>query len=349
MSISHSSHFASGTPLTDQALRREVMVLAKRFETFSAPETPESEVALTPRNIEAHLRLETHRIEKGMSIAAPRRPYGQLAQERIEHLLDLAAGQRAKHAGLISAEEQALEAVLALEAWNDQPGGRGSELRDPEIVRPYRDLIPRTFSQEGRGHNGNSAVVDVHGPTTTPTEIEDTRPLMDEFFLRRSSVRSFDPHHPVSPESLEKAVRIALNSPSVCNRATGRVHFYQGSEKIAPLLALQQGNRGLSGIRQLAIVTVELGLFAGIKEFAQPWIDGGLFLMNLVWGFHIQDIGSCLLNWCMPEDTSRELRAVADIPESELVISMMAFGYPQRGTYLTRSAKPPMPHVMTMH
>ena len=148
---------------------------------------------------------------------------------------------------------------------------------------------------------------------------------------------------------MAEAVRIAIGSPSVCNRATGRVHFYRGTERIGRLLELQQGNRGLTGVRQLAVATVELSMFAGSKEFAQPWIDGGLFLMNLVWGFQAQGIGTCLLNWSMPEAAGRRLRAVAGIPESELVVCLLAFGYPLPGTFVTRSDKPPLSAVMTVH
>lgn len=334
----HKSQDAPATVSADEALRHEALAAAERFARFRAPQVPESEETLSPGNIEAHLRIETHRIEKGMSIAAPRRPYGQLAQERLGHLLGLAARLPAKHAGLISAEEQAREALQALEQWNDRPVQQGTENRDSMIVRPHLAL-----GQPSPGCHPSRA------EHIADTRAEVPSPPLDEFFLRRSSVRSFDPDRPVNPEAMERAVRIALNAPSVCNRATGRVHLYRGTEKIAPLLALQQGNRGLTGIRQLAIATVELSMFAGTNEFAQPWIDGGLFLMNLVWGFQVQGIGSCLLNWSMPEEASRELRAVADLPESELVISMVAFGYPQEGTFLTRSAKPPVSQVMTLH
>lgn len=335
---------ASDSDSAHEALRRQALAAAERFDRFRAPETPESEMDFSPGNVEAHLRLETHRIEKGMSIGAPRRPYGQLAQERIEYLLRRAAYLSDKHEGLISAEEQARDVLRALEKWNDQPEMQSPEHRDPAIVRPYQVAGKQTPHSHAR--RAERTALDPPNPSI---DLEDAVSSMGEFFLRRSSVRSFDPDRHVTTDSMEQAVRIALNTPSVCNRATGRVHFYRGAEKIAPLLALQQGNRGLTGIQRLAIVTVELSMFAGIKEFAQPWIDGGLFLMNLVWGFQVQGIGSCLLNWCMPEDVSQQLRTVADIPESELVISMMAFGYPQEGTYLTRSAKPPLPQVMILH
>lgn len=336
-----TAHRGQDDPVTVSAhetLRREALAAAERFERFRAPQVPESGETLSPGNIEAHLRIETHRIEKGMSIAAPRRPYGQLAQERIGNLLELAASLPAKHASLISAEEQAREALQALEQWNDRPVQQGPEHRDLVIARPYLPVGQQTPC--------HTSLADESSPLA---DVGDAQTPLDEFFLQRSSVRSFDPDRPVSPEAMERAVHIALNAPSVCNRATGRVHIYRGTEKIAPLLALQQGNRGLTGIRQLAIATVELSMFAGTNEFAQPWTDGGLFLMNLVWGFQVQGIGSCLLNWSMPEEATRELRVVADIPESELVISMVAFGYPQEGTFLTRSAKPPMPQVMTLH
>ncbi|GAB3049849.1 nitroreductase family protein [Sediminivirga luteola] len=303
----------------DDLVMHESAMVAERFERFRAPETPRPGVALPPGNIEAHLRLETHRIEKGLSIAEPRRPFGRLAQERLTFLLALAAELSGKGDGLVSAEDQAREALRALQRWNSADRGT----RDPDLTQPA-----------------------LLAPDDGPSRKRDA---LTEFFAQRSSVRSFDPEKPVSPEAIERAVEVALHSPSVCNRAAGRVHFYEGRAAIGPLLDLQQGNRGLTGIRHLAVATVELSMFAGAKELTQPWIDGGLFLMNLVWGFQSQGIGSCLLNWSMPDAASRELRKVAAIPESELIVCMLAFGYAQEGTYVTRSAKPPLAHVMTLH
>lgn len=303
----------------DDVVMHESAMVAERFERFRAPETPHRGAALSAGNIEAHLRLETHRIEKGLSIAEPRRPFGRLAQERLTSLLALAAELSGKDDGLVTAEEQAREALRALQRWNSADTG----VRDPDLTQPAL-LTPDEASSRKRD-------------------------VLTEFFAQRSSVRSFDPEKPVSPEAIAHAVTVALHSPSVCNRASGRAHFYQERAAIDPLLDLQQGNRGLTGIRNLAVVTVELSMFAGVKELTQPWIDGGLFLMNLVWGFQSQGIGSCLLNWSMPDAASRELRKVAAIAESELIVCMLAFGYAQEGTYVTRSAKPPLAHVMTLH
>lgn len=304
---------------------QEAQAAAERFERFRAPETPESGEPLSPGHIEAHLRLETHRIEKGLSVAEPRRPFGQLAQQRIERLLALAAELTDKHAGLVSAERQAQQALEAWRGWNS-PAAQDLARRGCAVVRPLE-----------------SAQTSDHIAT------DDRAALLTEFFTARSSVRSFDPRRPVGAPAIEHAVRIALNTPSVCNRATGRVHVYRGAAQTAPLLELQQGNRGLTGVHHLAVVTVELSMFAGVKEFAQPWIDGGLFLMNLTWGFQVQGVGACLLNWSMPEAASRQLRAVADIPESELVVCLLAFGYPAPGAHVTRSDKPPLSAVMTVH
>lgn len=272
----------------------------------------------TPALVEAQLRKALHSIEKGLSLEQRRRPFGATAERRISELITIARHRYTAPPGssLADAIAQATRALESLRLWN----GSGM-LDDRSIHEP-------------------SAV----GPTSA-----EARDAIDRLFIQRHSIRSFIPDAPVSDDDMHAAVRTALASPSVCNRATGRVHFYHGPDAIADLFEVQTGNRGLTGVRHVAIVTNSLEMFTGPDEYAQPWIDGGIFAMNLVWGFEQQGIGTCFLNWSMSHGASVELRRIAGIPEEELIITMIAFGHPVPEFRVTTSAKPPVDTIVTHH
>lgn len=286
----------------------EAAEVSARYDRFRAPPEIRDGERLDREHVTAHLRMETHRIEKGLSIRNARRPFGLTAADRIRTLLEVLDRRGwARTGSSAAAKEQAIEALLALHRWNDCGERSG-----------------------------------VVGSGTTPGS-------QANVLLGRSTVRSFDSGRAVPEEVIRRAALIAANSPSVCNRASGRIHVYRDAAQIGALLALQRGNRGLTGVTNLAVVSVELGLFVGADEHTQPGIDGGIFLMNLVWGFETQGIGSCLLNWSMPETESDLLRQVGMIPASERIIALLAFGFPAPGYLSTRSAKPPRDTILTMH
>jgi nitroreductase len=64
-----------------------------------------------------------------------------------------------------------------------------------------------------------------------------------------------------------------------------------------------------------------------LGERYQGWIDGGLFAMTLALALHARGLGACFLNWSVPSARDKQLRRLIGIPDSELVITMMACGH----------------------
>ncbi|WP_025105335.1 nitroreductase family protein [Microbacterium paraoxydans] len=296
----------------------DALAHAATYDRFSGRLAFDPSTLQSPRLIDAQMRKALHRIEKGLSLASPRRPFGLEIEQDLETLVRAA---RERHCigtdrALSDSVAQAERALASLRAWNES----GTQDERSAANAPPRDALPET---------GLRAV--------------------ERFFAERHSTRHFDVDRPVSEEDTDAAVSTALSSPSVCNRATGRVHLYRGQSRVDELFAVQQGNRGLEGVENIAIVTTSLPMFTGMEEFAQPWIDGGIFAMNLVWGFEQRGVGTCFLNWSMPHEASAELRRIADIPDEELIITMIAFGHPAEGLRVTASKKPPLDAVLTRH
>lgn len=159
-----------------------------------------------------------------------------------------------------------------------------------------------------------------------------------EFFTSRRSVRNFS-SQPVDDTVLREAIELASAAPSVCNRAPWRVRLYRGDE-VPRVLSVQNGNRGFTeNIPVVALISVELGAFIGVIERYQPWIEGGIFASTLQWALHAKGLQSCMLNLSLLNAQASRLRALADIPESEVPITMMAIGHAAEGHRVARSRR----------
>lgn len=251
-----------------------------------------------------------HSIEKGLTLPAPRRPFALAVERRLRSLLG-EHPRRSTDAGYVTYSRDALD---ALERWN---GGGGA----CDLVAPQGAHRP-SYDAE----------------------------LFGEFFASRRSVRNFDGQRPVEMATVWKAVKLALNTPSVCNRQAGRVHIFSDPVAIREILALQNGNRGFSdAIQMLAIVTVECGLFEGPGERNQRWIDGGLFAMTLVWALHAVGLSTCMLNWSQTHAATRELRRVACLPTDQNVVALAAIGHATEGYRVARSERRRPEEVCVVH
>ncbi|WP_178360979.1 nitroreductase family protein [Mycolicibacterium hippocampi] len=161
---------------------------------------------------------------------------------------------------------------------------------------------------------------------------------VDGFFRSRRSVRDFDSAQ-VPDETLTRAVALALQSPSVCNRQAWRVRFFRGDD-VSRILAHQNGNSGFRYvIPVVGLITVDTRMFSAAGERNQPWIEGGIFSMSLVWALHALRVDSCMLNMSVRNKQASAVRKEFGIPDNELIIMMIAIGYARPGHRIARSPR----------
>lgn len=98
-----------------RALQREFASDGARYE-LAAPLAEGASSTLTPLQREAQLTRDYHRIEKGLALGAPKRPFGAAVAERIDALLP-AAQSESPDAYYVAA---ATSARAALTAWNEE-------------------------------------------------------------------------------------------------------------------------------------------------------------------------------------------------------------------------------------
>ena len=269
--------------------------------------------------LECQITKDYHRIERGLSLRAPRQPFGAEVRRRLE--LGLSSGNGAVVAGPVYVEH-ARSALQALDTWN-------ADARVDEEVAQTRI----SEAVWGNSPDGSARFAGV-----------------EEMFLSRSSVRDFDTERPVDLKGVTEAVALAINTPSVCNRQAWRVNLFTGKDDVTRILKLQTGNSGFGHhVPSVAVVTVDSRLFSGAGERNQRWIDGGLFAMSFVWALHAKGFATCMLNWAMPNDASQRMREAADLQPYDDIVALVAIGYTPGRFKVARSPRRTASEVLRVH
>lgn len=162
----------------------------------------------------------------------------------------------------------------------------------------------------------------------------------DLFSNSRHSLRNYDPIEEVSIEQINKALKLCENTPTTCNRQPIKVYVLSKKDEIQRILELQGGNRGFGHLaNKVIIITASLCKYGGLTERNQAFIDGGIYLMNLLYSFHFFHIGVCTLNCCNTIATDFELRSILDVKENEVFIAMMSLGLPSNEFSVPKSLR----------
>jgi hypothetical protein len=252
--------------------------------------------------LEAQITKDYHSIEKGLSLAEPKRPFGTAVAQRLEWLLPLAEAVEPDAPYIVYGRK----ALRALREWNATGAIDAS-------VAPLTDAASDRMGSPVDASAG-------------------------DFFRSRHSVRNFSPE-PVDRKILDDAVSLAAQSPSVCNRQPWAIRLFDGVD-VQRMLVYQNGNRGFgSSIPTLALITVDLGMFTGLIERNQAWIEGGIFASTFVWALHSAGLSSCMLNLSLENRRADELRAEAGMSAAEVPIVMVAIGWAADEHRVARSAR----------
>lgn len=147
-----------------------------------------------------------------------------------------------------------------------------------------------------------------------------------EFSASRHSVRNFGGEE-VSQKKIKKAISLAGNAPSVCNRQSQHVYQIHDLKVIENILKVQAGIKGMAdGISDLLVVTTDAQYFRSINERNQPYIDGGIFAMNLLYSLHYNGIAACPLNADLTIKGEKFVKSVTKMNNSECIIIFIAIG-----------------------
>lgn len=196
-------------------------------------------------------------------------------------------------------------------------------------------------------NNSEGGVLAAGSVRESVVETAGDRNFLDVLYARRS-VREFTAQ-PVFQEEIARAVQIAMQAPSVCNRQAARVHQIDDPRLIKAALKIQGGISGYEPPPKLLLVTSDLRAFLFAAERNQPFVDGGLFMMTLLLGLTQIGLGSCSLNTAMGTERENQIRKILKIPEHEVFISFIAVGHYDPEVLVPKSRRIGVDDVIIRH
>ena len=76
-------------------------------------------------------------------------------------------------------------------------------------------------------------------------------------------------------------------------------------------------------------ITGDLRVYHGEYERNTVFVDGGIFVMNLLYALEENKLAACPIIWGAEPDNDRFIRQLMGIPESHVIVSLVAAGnYP---------------------
>lgn len=257
------------------------------------------------------LRILTHVIEKALSLPIVKKGFGT---EKIKSLV------------------QCLDQYLAIDDHD----------YDPQAY-DYAVSALRTYVENATTNECDVSFVDLgkytaHAKMYVQSGVEWFEPdiyakykQMDfrEFAEKRHSIRSFAEVH-VSNEMIKDAVILSQTAPSACNRQSARVIHVTDMELCRRILEMQGGAKGHS-ITEVLLIASDLNLYRYCSERNTPYIDGGIFTMNLIYALTYYGIGTCPLIWDDYGEKGERIRKLVKIPENLHIVAVLQIGLPSEG------------------
>lgn len=290
--------------------------------------------ANTLNKIEAKIILDYHSIEKGLLHKNLRLGFGKEKIIRLQKYLNNKKIQQHISASQIEVAYHIMCEYYELHA-NKAYGI--TDYFSAETYMTYKQLLDKRYSADFKGY------IDCQNTTYFNSQ----ESAFDVFSDSRKSVRNFS-DLPVSDDLVEKAIGLATNAPSVCNRQPSRVYYVKNKKKIDEILEVQAGLEGFSkDINQLLVLTSDVSYFYLVGERYQHYIDGGVFLMNLLYALHFYQIAACPANWAKETSDEKKIKRIIPIRKSEKVICIIAIGNPIEEFRTTLSKRRDASEVLT--
>jgi len=284
---------------------------------------------------EAMLTMDYHSIEKGLALPAPRPGFGR---DNIHKL----ASDCLRFFELYGVSEVLMSAYGALCHYQQF-------CEENDVA--YQDLwgiinqIKVVLAENAEISDSSSGVMRV----TREDYWSRAQIDVEAFFLSRKSIRDFS-DIPVDEQIVRRAIACALHTPSVCNRQSWRIHFFNGKAAARKALSFQNGNRGFGDcVNAVCLITFVYDGFLRIGERNQGFIDGGMLSMSLVYALHGLGLGTCCLNCSNEPRQDQDLHNGLNIPQNERPIMMIGIGSIKEDFVVAVSRRKKFEEVVVVH
>lgn len=278
---------------------------------------------------EANLILQYHSLEKGFLFKNMKKGF---AEYRIKNLHKILNDEEVIQNASRDQIRTAYQVMCEYYELHQQANYDIEKLYSKEQYEVYRNVLKDSYNSDFSGK------ID----WTREQFYENINANFHDFAHSRKSIREYTGEM-ISHEILDKVIGLANTAPSVCNRQASNVYLLEDKNQIDAVLKIQGGFAGYTeNVKQLLILTNDRKYYYTIGERNQFYIDGGLYLMNLLYALHFYQIGNCPANWGMPISKEKELDKVLKIPESEKIICMIPVGVVKEEFRTTLSCRRPI-------
>ncbi len=292
-----------------------------------------NEASLSKQQLQAKLLFYYHKIEKGICMPGRKRLFALDVIPRVMSLMEVWESN-----GNSRSDPIYLGALSSIKAYKDLLASKNLDINTEILPKVIEFLAQRdTITNEQET------------PITISNEQIDAVIRYDEFSTLcqiRRSFRDFSDQD-VSDDAIQRAVELAQLSPSACNRQPCKVYLVRDNVLKQKLLSHQNGNMGFGHLAPVVMaITTNMSHFFGPIERHQPYIDGGLFSMTLLYSLQTQGVVSCCLNWCVTPASDRRAHELLSIPDSERIVMLVVAGYPAQRTLVPHSQRKALDSVL---
>jgi nitroreductase len=266
------------------------------------------------RTTHVELRRNVHRLEKGMSMR-PRRPV--FAKDYIGETVDfylraLELAERTTDSGIDTDELVWAHNVLAhyFEI---------VDASDPVVARELARFKQASYEPETSGARPFAR------KDSTFSDIGYDQLLA--LAQQRRSVRWFL-DKPVPREAIDKALLVARQSPTACNRLPYEFLVFDDPEQVRTVASLPNGTKGYRHqIPVIVVIKGDLEAYFSPRDRHAIYVDASLAAMAFMYALEVQGLASSAINWPDFEPLEAKMARTLKLKPSERVVMLVAVGY----------------------
>lgn len=279
--------------------------------------------------------LNSHAIEKGLAHKNLRFEFGINNLKR----LNIEIGNwKKKYKGIVLENIYYLNVLSALSEYVEihKSCGHSVDFLNNHLSIDILEDLSNYNSKITLGGTHNEQLLDINKSKNSFCQISKTR----------FSVREFK-DDVVDVEKIIKCVEVAQHAPSSCNRQPIKVYF---TEKIDKITEFQKIHGGLNGTTPpgIIVVTADIVAYPNFRSRSLPFVDGGLFIMNLILALQEKYIGNVVLNAAQSIKNEKKLEKLFEIPSTQKIVAYIAVGNMEENMKVGNSMRIPVADIFNL-
>lgn len=146
--------------------------------------------------------------------------------------------------------------------------------------------------------------------------------------MQRRSVRWYQ-QRPVPRELVDKALLVARQSPTACNRLPYEFRIFDDKEMVSKVAAIPFGTAGYAHqIPTIAVVVGRLSHYFSARDRHIIYVDSSLASMAFMLALETLGLASSAINWPDFEPLEHKMQKTLGLDSDERAIMLIAIGYP---------------------